>query len=379
MLVYLLLFLLTFFSIMFADRLLVSNRSMKKYALFILLILAFVVGMRDMIGGYDVYVYGEFFDGLSLNDFSNGVYLHQLLFERGYTLYCYLIHLFSDNRYIFFFVTSVVSYLLVFKSLKFCKTFILFSLFLFFCKYFLMSFVYVRQFLAMGVVWLAIPFIIKRKFWKFFLIVLLASTLHTSAIVFFPTYFICIKKLSKRILILGMMFSILLGLTSVIKYLFSFVGSESGLEKVVAYGSTESNSINYFYLFESLLLGISIVKCRSNLYSNVDNICLTNVAYCYVCFSFLTMRDATILRLIWYFIIGFIYVIPKICYYLKNSMPFIKPLVLLYFTLLFFRLLFLWDNGDMIPYKTFFQNESRNGRWEYLEYDINYKTDRFYK
>ena len=175
------------------------------------------------------------------------------------------------------------------------------------------------------------------------------------------------------------MFSILLGLTSVIKYLFSFVGSESGLEKVVAYGSTESNSINYFYLFESLLLGISIVKCRSNLYSNVDNICLTNVAYCYVCFSFLTMRDATILRLIWYFIIGFIYVIPKICYYLKNSMPFIKPLVLLYFTLLFFRLLFLWDNGDMIPYKTFFQNESRNGRWEYLEYDINYKTDRFYK
>ena len=33
----------------------------------------------------------------------------------------------------------------------------------------------------------------------------------------------------------------------------------------------------------------------------------------------------------------------------------------------------------MMPYKTFLDNNSRNGRWEYLEYDMNYKTDRFYK
>ena len=85
------------------------------------------------------------------------------------------------------------------------------------------------------------------------------------------------------------------------------------------------------------------------------------------------------MRLIWYFLIGFIYVIPNICSYAGRYIHIIKPMVILYFTLLFFRLLLIWDGGDMMPYKTFLDNNSRNGRWEYLEYDMNYKTDRFYK
>lgn len=96
---------------------------------------------------------------------------------------------FTDNRYVFFFITSIISYLLVSKSMKLCEEIILFSLFIFFCKYFLMSFVYVRQFLAMGIVWLAVPFIINRNFLKFSIVVLLASTLHTSAVIFFPILF----------------------------------------------------------------------------------------------------------------------------------------------------------------------------------------------
>lgn len=59
---------------------------------------------------------------------------------------------------------------------------------------------------------------------------------------------------------------------------------------------------------------------------------------------------------------------------------FILSSLWLYFIyLIVFRLLLIWDGGDMMPYKTFLDNNSRNGRWEYLEYDMNYKTDRFYK
>lgn len=295
------------FPLLLGDNAFGSDLLRKKYAFFIIFLISCVAGLRDMIGGYDVYIYGEFFDGLSLKDFEDGSYVMNLLFEKGYTLYCYFIHLFTDNRYVFFFITSIISYLLVSKSMKLCEEIILFSLFIFFCKYFLMSFVYVRQFLAMGIVWLAVPFIISRNFLKFSIVVLLASTLHTSAIVFFPTYFICKYQYSRNILVWGIVVSILLGLTSVIKYLFSFVGGESGLEKVIAYGTSEAGVVNYFYLLESLLLSIGIIKCRDELYSSENGVCLTNIAYCYVCFSFLTMRDATILRLIWYFLIGFIY------------------------------------------------------------------------
>ena len=80
----------------------------------------------------------------------------------------------------------------------------------------------------------------KSQFFKISIVVLLASTLHTSAVIFFPTYFICKYQYSRNILVWGIVVSILLGLTSVIKYLFSFVGGESGLEKVIAYGTSEA-------------------------------------------------------------------------------------------------------------------------------------------
>ena len=132
------------FPLLLGDNAFGSDLLRKKYAFFIIFLISCVAGLRDMIGGYDVYIYGEFFDGLSLKDFEDGSYVMNLLFEKGYTLYCYFIHLFTDNRYVFFFITSIISYLLVSKSMKLCEEIILFSLFIFFCKYFLMSFVYVR-------------------------------------------------------------------------------------------------------------------------------------------------------------------------------------------------------------------------------------------
>ncbi len=344
-----------------------------------MLVFSLVTGLRDMIGGYDVYIYGENFDGLSLKDFSDGTYLSKLIFERGYIVYCYLVHFITDNRYIFFLMTAIISYVLVFKSIKLCEQFILFSLFIFFSKFFLMSFVYVRQFLAMGIVWLAIPYLIKRDFFKYSLFVLLAFTIHTSAIIFFPVYFIGNIVIPKRTQILGVVFSILFGVTSVIKPLFSFLGNEFDVEKAVSYGESNAGEINYFYLLESLILVWGIIKFRKQLYANSKSICFTNIAYCYVCMSFITMRDATSLRLIWYFLIGFIYVIPFICSYLRRSRPYLKSIVMIYFTLLFFRILFIWDGGDMIPYKTFLEDGSRNSRWEYREYDYNYKSNKFYK
>lgn len=136
MLIYLLLFFLCAFPLLLGDNAFGSDLLRKKYAFFIIFLISCVAGLRDMIGGYDVYIYGEFFDGLSLKDFEDGSYVMNLLFEKGYTLYCYFIHLFTDNRYVFFFITSIISYLLVSKSMKLCEEIILFSLFIFFANIF---------------------------------------------------------------------------------------------------------------------------------------------------------------------------------------------------------------------------------------------------
>lgn len=77
-----------------------------------------------------------------------------------------------------------------------------------------------------------------------------------------------------------------IGIDFCYKIFILFVGGESGLEKVIAYGTSEAGAVNYFYLLESLLLSIGIIKCRDELYSSENGVCLTNIAYCYVCFSF---------------------------------------------------------------------------------------------
>lgn len=210
---YLFLFLLVWTPLILENMIFKDGDSKKRFVIIAFSILACVVGLRDMIGGYDVYIYGDFFDSLSLKDFSSNTYFMAFLFEKGYALYCYFIHCFTNNRYIFFLITALLSYYLVFKSFRVLDKILLFALFIFFCKYFLMSFVYVRQFLAMGIVWLAVPFIINRNFLKFSIVVLLASTLHTSAVIFFPTYFICKYQYSRNILVWGIVVSILLGLT----------------------------------------------------------------------------------------------------------------------------------------------------------------------
>ena len=120
-----------------------------------------------------------------------------------------------------------------------------------------------------------------------------------------------------------------------------------------------AGAVNYFYLLESLLLSIGIIKCRDELYSSENGVCLTNIAYCYVCFSFLTMRDATILRLIWYFSYRF-----YLCNFLifcslcRKDIFHIYQAYGLYFILpyCFFVYYLIWDGGDMMPYKTFLDN-----------------------
>jgi hypothetical protein len=43
-------------------------------------------------------------------------------------------------------------------------------------------------------------------------------------------------------------------------------------------------------------------------------------------------------------------------------------LTLLYFSALFFRLLILYDDGDFMPYKMFFQDFDRGGMFDFMEY-----------
>ena len=375
--VYFVLYLVILFSVINESR--ISKQHDYKKTLLLMFFTSLIVGFRDMIGGYDLYIYGEFFDSF----FKNNISYHQLpsitLFEPGYVLYNYLINTITNNRYLFFLTSSVIAYLLFYSSLKKYAPYIYFSFFIFFCKYFFFTFVYVRQVLAVGVAWYSLKYIYDKSLLKFVGVVMIAASLHTSALLFLPLYYIVKVKISSKQIIYIFIVSLILGLTPFIKMIFSVIGNTFQIDKANSYAEGGMSGTNVFYLIEAFLITVSIVKLRDQLYSQKLLICLTNILICYISISLLTLREATANRLTWFFLIGYVGLIPVICKLLQNKISGIKYFVIIYFSLMFFRLLILWDGGDMLPYKTFFQDFNRNGRWEYLEYDHEYNANKFYK
>ena len=59
---YLFLFLLVWTPLILENMIFKDGDSKKRFVIIAFSILACVVGLRDMIGGYDVYIYGDFFD-----------------------------------------------------------------------------------------------------------------------------------------------------------------------------------------------------------------------------------------------------------------------------------------------------------------------------
>ena len=103
--------------------LIAKTNSTKETGLFLsLLFLAFFVGLGDMIGGYDRYVYGSSFDYIA-DESSIGQGYQTMLFlvngsEYGFFAWQFIIAQFTSNRYIFIFVTTILIYLLFFNAFR---------------------------------------------------------------------------------------------------------------------------------------------------------------------------------------------------------------------------------------------------------------------
>ena len=80
------------------------------------------IGLGDMIGGFDRYIYGEIFDSISDVTDSNRKYA-ELLFlvngrEYGYFLWEVLVSWITANRYIFILLSSLLMYFLYYRVFR---------------------------------------------------------------------------------------------------------------------------------------------------------------------------------------------------------------------------------------------------------------------
>ena len=362
------------------------NRSRQNNVLFFSIYMCFLalfVGFSDMFGGYDRYIYGEIFDNIADVTTMKGDYSDSLLYnfyssEIGYTFLNVLISFFTENRYIFILIVTLIIYILLFVSIKKYTVNYPLATILFLGLWFFFTFTYLRQVLGATIVWLGIRYVIERKFWRFMVVVLIGFSMHNSAIIFFPLYFIPQRKFSPK-LIVGIMLSLLvLGLSSIPNSFFEVYESSSIVERHAEYNA--SGGLRVAYILEAFFFLYLILKNYKNIPNDKQHVVLLNMALVFCGILLLFVRSENGGRLSWYYMIGIISTLTFIYSYRYNIQTLGSFLIIGVCLFLYLRIYTNWQAYNLLsPYKTFLTDGYRDNdiiRKTY-EYNYNYDEDKF--
>lgn len=346
---------------------------------FIFLFLGLFIGLGDMQGGYDRYIYCAYFDGLA-DDIRNNDFWSSYGKEYGYSLFNWLIAHFTMNRYIFVLIATLTMYILYYRAfVKYLEDYPLAILvFMGLLYYFTMT--YLRQTLAVGFAWQACEYAYKRKPLPFIAWMLLAFSFHNSAIIFAIMYFIPLKKFSKNTVISMMIILFLVGLTPIASWAMMVFGDMANSQGRTSSYAEDSYGYNFGYLLVSVFFAY-IISHNSRLIDNKrKNVFFYNMGLMYCAVLLALIRFGQTGRLGWYFMLGLIYTLSLIARRssLKSNM---RTFVIALSFLMFFRITYYW-NFNLSPYKTFLSNGYPCGElyiYEENEYNEHYTGDKFYR
>lgn len=349
-------------------------------------ILALVVGLGDMLGGYDRYAYCELFDRCA--DFvyagkypfvdDNPIMNYQN--EMSYVVLNVLISHVTANRYIFILILTFVAYAMLYNSLQRYVKNNPFALLLFMGLFFFFTFTYLRQVMATCFTWYAFRYVIKKQFIPFAICAFIAYKFHNSAIIFFPIYFLPAKKFPKRTIVIVLLGLLAIGATGVPSNLYSVYGDISGLDtrtdQYVVYGQ----SFRLEYVLEVAVFLWLILKRYDKIPEDREHLVFLNASLIFFAVLLFFVTSSSAGRQTWYFMIGLIYTLTYLVSLKSFSTDKYKFVIYILNTVLFFRIVWSWG-GLISPYKTFLTQGHRPGDAIFLryEYDENYDKDKFYR
>ena len=343
--------------------------------------LSLFVGLADMLGGYDRYIYSEVFQ--SMHEYVTKGYLfsEEFLFFFGkepvFGLLNDAIAFFTPNRYIFILVYTMFLYMVYAVSFyKYTKN-PFFALLIFEGLMFFFTFTYLRQVLAAGVIWLAIPYVTHRKFKKYLIYVVLATLIHNSAAYMILLYFIPRRKFEKKHIVLFMSALLVIGVSGVTKFVFSISGDAMNNARIAGYSDTAESGFRIEYVVESVLFLAILLSNYNKLNRDDFSLTMTNLylMFCGLLLFFCKSSDGG--RIVWFCLIGVIFVLEGLCR--PKSAVQLKSFITIMSFILFYRILSSW--GILLyPYKTFLTPGIRQGDFieEAYEYDHAYDNDKLY-
>lgn len=377
------LYILIFFTVVvLAD--IIKNAKWQRIVFAICMIgLAAFVGISDMLGGYDRYIYGEVFDGAADTISVGGELLTTELFqmygkEFGYCTWNFLIGVFTSNRYVYILITTFLMYFFFWRAIKNYTENPLFALIFFMALTFFFSFTYLRQMLGVAFAWQSLKYIEKRNLKMFCLWMFLAFSFHNSAIIFFPMYFIPFKKMRKDYVILLIFTCFVIGLTGLPSALFETYGDVADAKRVEGAKYAVEIGYRWAYLAEAFFFYFFINRYYKQLGNTPMSILGLNISIVFCCILLFFARSENGGRLGWYYMIGLISLMTSI---FSGKIRLAKPwFIIVVCFMLYLRILYSW--GILLyPYKTFFTDGIREGDFieEKYEYDHKYDENKFYR
>ena len=356
-------------------------RNIKLLAI-VMTFLAIFVGISDMLGGYDRYIYGELFDDMADVTIAGGNPWKSDAFqiysgEFGYGTLCALISFITKNRYIFILIVTIIIYILLFISIRDYTNNYPFAVLIFMALWFFFTFTYLRQVLSATTAWFALRYISRRDLKRFLIVWFIAFSFHNSALIFLPMYFVPIKKFPPQKILYIMGVALLIGLSPIPSALFQVYGEIEEERANVETYSVEG-SFRIAYLIESVFFLYIILSQYKKIPQKPRTIVLTNMSFVFCAILLFFIRSENGGRLGWFYMIGCISIVTTVCNYRFNGQN--KFLMLFVAFILYVRIVTAW--GILIsPYKTFFTNGFRRGDYihDSYEYDANYDKDKFYR
>ena len=354
-------------------------------ATYYLAALGLFVGLSDMLGGFDRYIYGELFDRMAddTRAGNNPWQSYSFMFykgEFGYGTVCALLSYVTYNRYIFIFIFTVIIYILLIISFREYTNNAPFAVIIFLGLWVFFTFTYLRQVMGCTIGWLAIKYIIKRDLKLFLLVWFIGYSFHNSLLILLPMYFVPIRKFQSKTIIYIMIAAFILGLTSIPQALFEAYG-EVDVNRANVQDYAKDFGFRYAYLIEASFFLYIILTNYRKIPNRAKDVVLLNMALVFCAILLVFIRSENGGRLGWIYMIGIICTITSLSVD-KRTITKDGVLMILISLFLYIRIFISWQSGlHLYPYKTFLTDGYRENdpiRAKY-EYDINYDKDKFYR
>lgn len=357
----------------------------KKGLMLIVMALGLFVGLGDMLGGYDRYIYANLFDELSdqimHNDYNfwKTNLFDMYMSDMGYCWLNVALGFITRNRYIFILLVTMIIYINIYNAIKKYTNNYALALLVFMGFWFFFTFTYLRQVLAVSFAWYAIKYILQRN-WRMYLVVMTVAVLfHNSAFVFAPLYFVPVRKY-KRNTVLGIaIVCLLIGLTgipSLIYDAYDDVAEYAGVKT----SYTNMDNARWAYIVEAVLILFIIHRNYNILFENRLKTLMTNISiiFCLILMLFYNSENGG--RMSWYYVIGIVATLSHLAGMMSKNMLLNRHFIIVLCLCLYMRILLAWGI-QIYPYKTFLTSGVREGDFiemEY-EYDHDYDENKFYR